>query len=144
MGGDEERYLLDTTVWLISALREHILSDDVREIVGDADEPLGLSISSLWEVAKKHQQGKLPLPMDLPAWLKAAMPPQVHFLPLTADIIVESARLPEFPVNDPADQLVVATARVHKLPLLTSDTKFNGSRHARIHYFTPALEKGKR
>ena len=49
------------------------------------------------------------------------MPPHVQVLPLTADIIVESTRLPEFPVNDPADQLIVATAR--------------------IHYFTPVLEK---
>ena len=57
---------------------------------------------------------------------------------------VESTRLPEFPVNDPANQLIVATARVHKLTLLTTDTKLKGYRHARIHYFTPLLEKGKR
>jgi len=79
------------------------------------------------EAAKKNQQGKLPLPMDLSAWLKAAVPPHVHVLPLTADIIVESTRLPEFPVNDPADQLIVATARVHKLMLLTTDTKLKAT-----------------
>ena len=144
MGGDEVRYLLDSSVWLMSALREQVLPDDIQEIIGDVDETLGLSIFSLWEVAKKNQQGKLPLPMDLPAWLKAAVPPHVHVLPLTADIIVESTRLPEFPVNDPADQLIVATARVHKLTLLTSDTKLKGYRHARIRHFTPILEKGKR
>ena len=143
MGGDEVKYLLDTSVWLMSALRAQALPDDIQEIVGD-DEVLGLSIFSLWEVAKKNQQGKLPLPMDLPAWLKAAVPGHIHVLPLTADIIVESTRLPEFPVNDPADQLIVATARVHKLTLLTTDTKLKGYRHARIHYFTPVLEKGKR
>jgi PIN domain nuclease of toxin-antitoxin system len=144
MGGDEVRYLLDSSVWLMSALREQVLPDNIQKIVGDADETLGLSIFSLWEAAKKNQQGKLPLPMDLSAWLKAAVPPHVHVLPLTADIIVESTRLPEFPVNDPADQLIVATARVHKLMLLTTDTKLKGYRHARIHYFTPVLEKGKR
>ena len=138
------RYLLDSSVWLMSALREQVLPDNIQKIVGDADETLGLSIFSLWEAAKKNQQGKLPLPMDLSAWLKAAVPPHVHVLPLTADIIVESTRLPEFPVNDPADQLIVATARVHKLMLLTTDTKLKGYRHARIHYFTPVLEKGKR
>ncbi len=83
--------------------------------------------------------------MDLAHWLKAAVPHhvQVH-VPLTADIIVESTRLPEFPVNDPADQLIVATALVHKLTLLTSDTKLKGYPHASIQYFTPALENGKR
>ena len=138
------RYLLDSSVWLMSALREQVLPADIQEIIGDADETLGLSIFSLWEVSKKHQQGKLPLPMDLTAWLKAAVPPHVHIMPLTAEIIVESTRLPEFPVNDPADQLIVATARVHKLTLLTSDTKLKAYRHARIHYFTPVLEKGRR
>lgn len=144
MGGDEVTYLLDTSVWLMSALRPQVLPHEIEEIIADTGETLGLSIFSLWEAAKKNQQGKLPLPMDLTAWLKAAVSPQIHVLPLTADIIVESTRLPEFPVNDPADQLIVATARVHKLTLLTSGTKLKGYRHARIHYFTPLFEKGRR
>lgn len=137
------RYLLDSNVWLMSSLREQVLPTDIQKIVGDADETLGLSVFSLWEAAKKHQLGKLPLPMDLSSWLKAALPRQVHVLPLTADIIVESTRLPDFPISDPADQLIVATARVHKLTLLTTDTKLKGYRHARIQYFTPVLEKKK-
>ena len=144
MGGDEVRYLLDSSVWMMSALREQVLPAGIQKIVGDADETLGLSIFSLWEAAKKHQQGKLPLPMDLSLWLQAAVPRHVHVLPLTADIIVESTRLPDFPVNDPADQLIVATARVHKLTLLTTDTKLKGYRHARIQYFTPILEGRKK
>ena len=112
---------------------------DIRKIIGDPGESLGLSVFSLWEAAKKHQQGKLALPMDLSVWLKAALPPQVHLLPLGAEIIVESTRLPEFPVNDPADQLILATARVHQLTLLTTDTKLKGYRHAQIRYFTPLL-----
>lgn len=137
------RYLLDSSIWLMSALREQVLPGEIQKIVGDANETLGLSIISLWEAAKKHQQGKLPLPMDLSLWLKAAVPPHVHVLPLTADIIVDSTRMPEFPVNDPADQLIVATARVHNLTLLTTDTKLKGYRHARVHYFKPVLETGR-
>ncbi len=143
MGGDEVRYLLDSSAWMRSALNPDTLPAAIRTFIADPDETLGLSIFSLWEVAKKHQQGKLSLPMDLSHWLKAAVPPHVQVLPLTADIIVESTRLPEFPVNDPADQLIVATARIHKLTLLTTDTKLKGYRHARIHYFTPVPEKGK-
>ena len=134
------KYLLDSSVWLMSALREHVLPEDIREIIGNADETLGLSIFSMWEVAKKNQLGKLPLPMDLAGWLKAAVPHHVTVLPLTPDIIVESTRLPEFPVNDPADQLIVATARIQKLTLLTTDTKLKGYRHARIRYFTPMVD----
>ncbi|MDQ6632727.1 MAG: type II toxin-antitoxin system VapC family toxin [Verrucomicrobiota bacterium] len=144
MGGDEVKYLLDSSVWIMSSLREQVLPSDIQKIVGDANEVLGLSVFSLWEAAKKHQQGKLLLPMDLSHWLKAAVPHHVHVLPLTDEIIVESTRLPEFPVNDPADQLIVATARVHKLTLLTTDTKLKGYRHAKIHYFKPSLEKGRK
>ena len=135
------RYLLDSSAWMRSALNPDTLPEAIRHLVEDPDETFGLSVFSLWEAAKKHQRGKLSLPMDLPAWLKAAVPQHVHVLPLTNDIIVEASRLPDFPVKDPADELIVATARVHKLTLLTTDTKLKGYRHARIHYFTPILEK---
>ena len=46
MGGAEVRYLLDSSVWLMSALREQVLPADIREIIGDPDETLGLSIFS--------------------------------------------------------------------------------------------------
>jgi PIN domain nuclease of toxin-antitoxin system len=134
------RYLLDSSVWMRSALQGHTLPVGIRKIVGNPEEVLGLSIFSLWEAAKKHQKGKLLLPMDLAAWFQAAVPQHVRVLPLTTDIIVESTRLPDFPVNDPSDELIVATARVHKLTLLTTDTKLKGYRHARIQYFTPVLE----
>jgi PIN domain nuclease of toxin-antitoxin system len=92
-------------------------------------------------VAKKNQKGKLPLPMEVTEWFKAAVPENVRILPLTAEIIVEAARLPELPTNDPADEIIVATARVLKLTLVTSDTKIKGYRHAKIHYFKPSDPK---
>jgi PIN domain nuclease of toxin-antitoxin system len=42
-------------------------------------------------------------------------------LPLTVDIAIESERLGESFPPDPADRLIVATARVHDLTLITSD-----------------------
>jgi len=137
-------YLLDTNIWLRGALYIQTLPREVREIFENPGISLGLSIYSLWEAAKKHQKGKLPLPMDLSAWIKESLPQNVLLLPLTPEIIVESTRLPDFPVNDPGDELIVATARIHKLTLLTTDTKLKGYRRARIHYFTPILEKGRR
>ena len=137
-------YLLDTSAWLRSALFTQTLPVEIQRLLDDSDAIFGLSIYSLWEAAKKHQKGKLPLPMDLAHWLKAAVPHNVQLLPLTPEIIVESTRLPDFPVNDPGDELIVATARAHKLTLLTTDTKLKSYRHARILYFTPVLEKRKR
>jgi PIN domain nuclease of toxin-antitoxin system len=54
MGGHEVTYLLDTSVWLMSALRPQVLPDEIEEIIADTGETLGRSIFSLWEVAKKR------------------------------------------------------------------------------------------
>jgi PIN domain nuclease of toxin-antitoxin system len=134
-------YLLDTSAWLRSALNPDTLPRFVRELTEDPDETLGISIFTLWEVAKKNQKGKLPLPLELAEWFKAALPQNVRILPLSPEIIVEAARLPDFPTNDPADELIVATARALKLTLVTSDTKIKNYPHARIHYFKPIEPK---
>ena len=131
------RYLLDSSVWIRSALQAQTLPTEIKRIVGNPEEILGLSIFSLWEAAKKHQRGKLPLPMELSVWLAACLPEQVQVLPLTPEIIVEATRLPEFPTRDPADELIVASARVHRLTLLTTDTALKNYRHASIKYFHP-------
>jgi PIN domain nuclease of toxin-antitoxin system len=45
----------------------------------------------------------------------------IRVLPMTSRIAVESVRLgPDFP-KDPADQIIVATARCHGLSLITAD-----------------------
>lgn len=129
------RYLLDSSVWLRSVLREQTIPKEIQRILNPQSELLGLSIFSLWEAAKKHQRGKLLLPMDLSAWLKQALPQQIALLPLTPEIIVESVALPEFPNRDPADELIVATARVHQLTLLTTDRLLKDYPHVRLQYF---------
>jgi PIN domain nuclease of toxin-antitoxin system len=101
----------------------------------------GLSAISLWEVGKKVQIGKLKLPKALAGWFEDAVAPNVNVLPLTSEIVTDAMQLPEFPVRDPADELIVATARVHRLTLMTTDTKLRDYRHARIRYFTPVTVK---
>jgi PIN domain nuclease of toxin-antitoxin system len=62
-------------------------------------------------------------------------------LQLTAEIVADAMQLPDFPTRDPADELIVATARVHGLRLLTTDSKLKRYRHARVLYFKPIPEK---
>lgn len=133
------KHLLDTSVWVRAALQGETLPPEVKDLVANPNLALGLSVISLWEVAKKHQKRRLPLPMELRAWLEHALPPQIRVLPLSPEIIVEATRLPDFPINDPADELIVATARVHRLTLWTSDPKLRGYRHATVRHFTPRL-----
>jgi len=134
-------YLLDTGVWLRSVSREHTIPPDVLAILKMREELFALPAISLWEIGKKVQVGKLPLPKDLPGWFADALTPNLLLLPLTPEIVADAMRLPDFPNRDPADELIVATARVHTLSLLTTDTKLKNYRHARIHYFKPLEPK---
>ena len=134
-------FLLDTNVWLFGYLEPEVLPEEIQAALDTPDVQLGLSVISAWEAAKKHQVGKLNLKSELKTWLKGALAAHIHLLPLTPEIIADAMSLPDFPVRDPADELIVATARVHKLTLLTTDTKLKNYRHARIRYFTPVLEK---
>jgi PIN domain nuclease of toxin-antitoxin system len=54
---------------------------------------------------------------------KALAYPGIRLLELTPEIAVESTRLPDFRHRDPANQIIVAMARLHQCPLLTLDEK---------------------
>ena len=131
------RHLLDTGVWLRAVNQPQTIPTATLRLLESPREIFGVAAISLWEVGKKVQIGKLAVPKDLPAWFADALAPNIELLPLTANVVTEAMRLPEFPNRDPADELIVATARVHKLTLLTTDTKLKGYRHARIYYFKP-------
>ena len=133
------KHLLDTGVWLRAGTQPHTIPSAALRLLQAPHETYGLAAISLWEVGKKVQTGKLPLPKDLPGWFADALAPNIELLGLTAEVVTDAMRLPEFPNRDPADELIVATARVHKLTLLTTDTKLKDYRHAHIHYFRPIV-----
>ncbi|MGL4621755.1 type II toxin-antitoxin system VapC family toxin [Chroococcidiopsis sp.] len=84
---------------------------------------LGVSIISCWEVAKLVENNKLVLSCSVSEWLNDALAyPGVQLLDLTLPIVVESTQLVGFH-RDPADRIIVATARIYNCPLLTVDEK---------------------
>jgi PIN domain nuclease of toxin-antitoxin system len=62
-------------------------------------EVFGISGISLWEIGKKHQQDKLPLPSGLTEWFTQALGNNVEILPLLPEIIVDAMNLPGFPIT---------------------------------------------
>jgi len=63
-------------------------------------------------------------------WVRDALAyPGVQLLPLTPDIAIESTRLPDPFHKDPADRILVATARVLNLSVLTEDRKILAYAH---------------
>jgi PIN domain nuclease of toxin-antitoxin system len=82
-------------------------------IEDNEDDEIGVGTISLWEVAKLVELGRLVLPVALGDWFRDALAyPGVTLVELTPDIAIESTQLPGRFHRDPADQIIVATARV--------------------------------
>jgi PIN domain nuclease of toxin-antitoxin system len=96
----------------------------IAAIVANETDVIAVSVISCWEIAKLVQLGRLALPDSPLRWFEQALSyPGLRLLPLTPEIVVESTQLPGDFHRDPADQMIVATARLNDCPLLTSDTK---------------------
>lgn len=116
--------ILDTHIWVWWVAENPRLTPKYQQtIAAYQSSGLGVSIISAWEVAKLVEKNRLALSRPLEEWLNQAITyPGVRVLPLTTPIIVQSTQLVGFH-RDPADQIIVATARVYNCPILTVDEK---------------------
>lgn len=123
--------LLDTHEWIWWVNGDSSLDAATAEfIAGNEATGLGVSLISCWEVAKKVEVGKLELDRDVADWIDGALAyPGVRLLDLSPAIVIESTRLPAPFHRDPADQIIVATARVLGIPLLTGDARLRSYAH---------------
>lgn len=119
--------LLDTHVLLWWVTTPERLSPAQARALDRAEatgEPVGLAAISLWEIAKLVERGRLRPTQSVDTVLEEIeRHPGLRVLPLTARIAIESTRLGPSVPTDPADQLIVATARVHALRLVTADER---------------------
>lgn len=91
-----------------------------------------VSIISCWEVAKLVEHKRLTLPVTMSTWLdQASRPSVVQLVPLSLPIIVDATSLPASFHKDPADQIIVATARTLGAVLMTVDEKILKYDHVR-------------
>jgi PIN domain nuclease of toxin-antitoxin system len=118
--------LLDTHVllwWLGPASR---LSPAQWKLIEGAgpEEPLLVSEITLWEIATLHSLGRIELRLPLRDWLeKATAPPLIRRVGISPAVAAEVAALPDSFHRDPADRILVATARVFGATLLTRDQR---------------------
>jgi len=117
--------LLDTHIWVWWVHGDSRLQTSSLDLLKEhEDSGLGVSIISCWEVAKLVEKKRLDLPTSVEEWIEQALRyPGIVLLELTPRIVVEATQLPGSFHRDPADQLIVATARVHESPLATADRK---------------------
>jgi PIN domain nuclease of toxin-antitoxin system len=94
---------------------------------------LFLAAISLWEAQMLQAKGRLQLPAPFDDWLTQAADPRViTVLPLDVEVVAALTRLPTTFHGDPADRLIVATARTHALPLATQDAAIRRSRLIKV------------
>jgi PIN domain nuclease of toxin-antitoxin system len=125
--------VLDTHIWIWWIHGDERLNkQQIAWLKENENQGLGVSIISCWEVAKLVEYERLVLPCSVSEWLDQALSyPGIQLLELTPRIVVEATQLPENFHQDPADQLIVATARILDCSLLTADIKILNYSHVR-------------
>ncbi len=115
------RLLLDTHIWVWSALDRARLSARIIAALENSGNELWLSPISLWEVLTLCQKGRLTLYPNPAAWIANTLDAiPLREAQVTYQVAQETGRV-QLPHRDPADRFLVATARVFGLTLVTAD-----------------------
>ena len=118
------RALVDTSVFIRMAANPDALARDAREVIENEGVELWLSAASAWEIAIKASLGKLDLPDPPARFVPERMDSMfVDPLPIAHAHALAVASLP-LHHRDPFDRLLVAQARVERVPIISSDPVF--------------------
>ena len=116
--------LLDThvLVWLVGGI--NLLGAKTRSVLQKAADQGTVLVSAItpWEIALLVSKNRLKLNQDLMPWLQEALvQSEATIAPLELEIAGASTRLPFEMHADPADRILVATARHLGATLVTAD-----------------------
>lgn len=118
--------VLDTHVWLWfvdgnSTLKKQVVADITATAMTGS---LLIPAICVWEIAMLQDRGRLTLNKPLKDWINEALDLSGAFLaPLSPDVAIESCKLPGKFHSDPADRMIVATARIENATILTRDKR---------------------
>ena len=130
-------FVLDTHAWVWWHLRPTALS---RKALGLLSDPGGYdallwSAISVWEFFKLFEKGRIGLSCGPEEWVRDALQmPKLTLAPLTPGIAYRSTTLPPPFHTDPADQIIVATAREEKAAVITKDKRIRDYPHVRTYW----------
>lgn len=116
-------HLLDTcaAIWLMEGRG---LDEKPRRIVEASSRAGRLRVSpiTLWEIALLLRKNRIALNRPLEEWWDQFLTlARAEVVAIDASIALEAARLPGNFHNDPADRIIVATARVLDAAVVTAD-----------------------
>lgn len=127
--------VLDThaLVWWVNG--DSNLSASAADRIHQEQEKKGsilISSISAWEIAQLVERGRLRLSMDVSDWMAlVAQIPGVMFTAVENEIAIKSVSLPGEFHKDPADRIIVATARKFAALLITKDEKILAYPHVK-------------
>ena len=117
--------LLDTHVFLWFLYDDPRLSPLAAQRIEALGSAVRVSIVTFWEIAIKHQLGKLGLGMPFDVFVERSVGQhQVEVAELTLAQIVVYDSLP-LHHRDPFDRLIIAQARQLESPVITGDARFS-------------------
>lgn len=113
--------LLDTHAFLWWILDDPRLPRRIRDVIAEEDTDLFLSAASCWEIAIKAKLGRITLPARPEVFISSQMSENTILpLPIEAGHALHVFSLPMHH-RDPFDRLIVAQAKLERLPIITSD-----------------------
>ncbi len=118
--------LLDTHALVWSADNKPELGVRSRELIASAQADGELYVSAItpWEIAMLVGKDRLELSRHLAVWMPGVTSqPGIVVAPLTPEIGMDAGLLPPGIHGDPADRIIIATARALHCPVLTADGK---------------------
>jgi PIN domain nuclease of toxin-antitoxin system len=127
--------LLDThiLIWWVSGDRGQLSTSALAAIATELQGGrIFVSSISAWEVAMLVGHGRLALALDVTAWLAVVEEVEaLKFVSIDNEIGVKAVELPGEFHKDPADRIIVATARKLGVAVVTADEKIRAYPHVR-------------
>ena len=117
------RLLLDTHIWIWSYLEPQRLTPEVSKAIKRARNERFLSAVSVWEMLMLLERNRIQLKQDFAEWFRRSQD-ELMLREVPVDWSVAHAmRLTTLSHGDPADRLLVATAKVYGMTLVTADKR---------------------
>jgi len=124
------KLLLDTHVWIWSQEEVGKLGRRSTESLVDSETGLFVSTVSTLEIARLVEVGTIELSGKLGSWVEGSLDSLFcSTIEISHEIAGAAYALPQGLHRDPADRILVATARLNGLTLLTADQRILDYRH---------------
>jgi PIN domain nuclease of toxin-antitoxin system len=116
------RYIFDTCLLVYLSRADEPISADARKVLKSGSGGFCVSAISAWEIGLLVSKGRLNFTKQPLEWFRDfAQDKDVNVLDVTPEIFVASSYLPGTLHGDPADRIIIATAREHDLTIITRD-----------------------